>query len=72
VVAGLAITVSTLSWLPHGLRPLGADEGLPPLPDFGILMLRAANAAQPVTDALAAHIDENFRAGTVRISNISP
>jgi len=27
VVAGLAVTVSTLSWLPEGLRPLGADEG---------------------------------------------
>src|SRR5271165_1696220 len=59
VVAGLAITVSTLSWLPHGLRPLGPDEGLPPLPDFGILMLKAQNPVQPVTDALATHIAEN-------------
>jgi hypothetical protein len=61
VIAGLAVTVSTLSWLPHGLRPLGPDEGLPPLPDFGILMLKAQNANQPVTDALTAHIDENFQ-----------
>ena len=68
VVAGLAITVSTLSWLPHGLRPLGPDEGLPPLPDFGILMLKAQNATQPVTDALATHIGENFQAGSARTS----
>ena len=68
VVAGLAITVSTLSWLPHGLRPLGPDEGLPPLPDFGILMLKAQNASQPVTDALAAHIDANFQAGSATAS----
>ena len=27
VLAGLAVTVSTLSWLPDGLRPLRADEG---------------------------------------------
>jgi DNA-binding transcriptional LysR family regulator len=71
VVAGLAITVSTLSWLPDGLRPLGADEGLPPLPDFGIMMIKAPDAAQPVTDALAEHIDASFppaaarRSGTV-------
>jgi hypothetical protein len=68
VVAGLAITVSTLSWLPHGLRPLGPDEGLPPLPDFAILMLKAQNASQPVTDALATHIGENFQAGAARTS----
>ena len=36
VMAGLAVTVSALSWLPEGLRPLRADEGLPTLPDFGI------------------------------------
>ena len=67
VVAGLAITVSTLSWLPAGLRPLGPDEGLPALPDFGIMMLQSQNANQPVTDALAAHIDANFQAGPVRL-----
>jgi DNA-binding transcriptional LysR family regulator len=62
VVAGLAVTVSTLSWLPVGLRPLGPDEGLPPLPHFGILLLKAPHASQPVTDALAEHIEASFRA----------
>jgi DNA-binding transcriptional LysR family regulator len=60
VLAGLAVTVSTLSWLPDGLRPLRPDEGLPKLPDFGILMLQAKRAHQPVTDALAAHIQDSF------------
>jgi DNA-binding transcriptional LysR family regulator len=60
VIAGLAVTVSTLSWLPEGLRPVRPDEGLPPLPEFGILMLKARHANQPVTDALAAHIQESF------------
>ena len=68
VVAGLAVTVSTLSWLPPGLRPLSPEEGLPPLPDFGIVMLKAHNATQPVTDALAAHIDANFKAGSAAMS----
>src|SRR5271166_2571148 len=45
VIAGLAVTVSALSWLPDGLRPLRADEGLPPLPDFGILMLKSPSAS---------------------------
>lgn len=62
VLAGLAVTVSTLSWLPEGLRPMRAEEGLPPLPEFGILMVKARQPHQPVTDALAAHIEESFRA----------
>lgn len=61
VLAGLAVTVSTLSWLPDGLRPMRPEEGLPRLPEFGILMLKARQPHQPVTDALAAHIEESFR-----------
>jgi DNA-binding transcriptional LysR family regulator len=60
VLAGLAVTVSTLSWLPDGLRPMRPEEGLPKLPEFGILMLKAKRPHQPVTDALAAHIEESF------------
>ncbi len=66
VLAGLAVTVSTVSWLPEGLRALRPDEGLPPLPDFGILMLRGADARQPVTDALAAYISDTFKVETAR------
>jgi DNA-binding transcriptional LysR family regulator len=66
VLSGLAVTVSSLSWLPDGLRPLGPDEGLPPLPDFGILMLKPQTESQPVTDALAAHIEANFQAVAAR------
>ncbi len=61
VLAGLAVTVSTTSWVPEGLRPVRPDEGLPPLPEFGILMLKGPDARQPVTDALAAYIAETFR-----------
>lgn len=60
VMAGLAVTVSTISWLPDGLRPVRDDEGLPALPDFGILLLKGRTAAQPVTDRLAAHITDTF------------
>jgi DNA-binding transcriptional LysR family regulator len=60
VLAGLAITVSTLSWLPDGLRPMRPEEGLPRLPDFGILLLKGKRPHQPVTDALAAHIEASF------------
>ncbi|GAC1342602.1 MAG: LysR substrate-binding domain-containing protein [Acetobacteraceae bacterium] len=61
VLAGLAVTVSTTSWLPDGLRAMRPDEGLPPLPEFGILMLKNPNARQPVTDALASYIADTFR-----------
>jgi DNA-binding transcriptional LysR family regulator len=60
VLAGLAVTVSTLSWLPTGLRPMRPEEGMPRLPEFGILMLKGKRPHQPVTDALAAHIEESF------------
>ncbi len=66
VLAGLAVTVSTLSWLPDGLRPLRADEGLPPLPEFGIVLLKGRRPRQPMTDALAAQIEAGFRAIGVR------
>lgn len=61
VMAGLAVTVSTMTWLPDGLRAVRPEEGLPPLPEFGILMLQAPSVSQPVTDALAAHIEESYR-----------
>jgi DNA-binding transcriptional LysR family regulator len=60
VLAGLAVTVSTLSWLPEGLRAMRPEEGMPKLPEFGILMLKRKLSHQPVTDALAAHIEESF------------
>lgn len=63
VLAGLAVTVSPLSWLPDGLRPLRPEEGLPRLPQFGIEMIRGRNARQPVTDALAVLIEDSFRRG---------
>ncbi len=66
VVAGLAVTVSTISWLPEGLRPMRAEEGMPALPDFGILMLLSPDARQPVTDALATYIAETFQTETLR------
>jgi DNA-binding transcriptional LysR family regulator len=60
VMAGLAVTVSTLSWLPDGLRAVRPEEGLPPLPEFGILLLTARQVRAPV-DALARHIQDSFR-----------
>ena len=66
VLAGLAVTVSTSSWLPDGLRPLRPEEGMPALPDFGILLLRHPDARQPVTDALASYITETFQTETLR------
>ena len=42
------------------------EEGLPPLPDFGILMMRNPEARQPTTDALAAYITDTFRLEAAR------
>jgi DNA-binding transcriptional LysR family regulator len=61
VLAGLAVTVSAQAWLPEGLRPVRAEEGLPPLPDYGILLVHGRGGPRPVIDALAAHIEESCR-----------
>lgn len=66
VLAGLAVTVSPTAWLPGGLRVVRPEEGLPPLPHSAILMLRGAEARQPVTDALADYIAETFRTESSR------
>ena len=38
VLAGLAVSVATDAWLPEGLRVMRPDEGLPELPDTGIML----------------------------------
>lgn len=58
-LAGLAVTVAMPTPLPDGLRQLGPADGLPPLPDFAIGLLRGPGTA--VAEALARHIEDNFR-----------
>jgi DNA-binding transcriptional LysR family regulator len=66
VLAGLAVTISTISWVPQGLRVVRPDEGLPPLPEFGILLMKGRTARQPVTDALGELITDAFRQEMLR------
>src|SRR5271166_1901907 len=54
VLAGLAVTVATVSGLPEGLRPTRPEEGLPALPEVSLLLLKGREPRQPATDALAA------------------
>ena len=46
--------------MPMGLRILGTEDGLPALPDFQVVMVKAREARQPVTGALADFIGETF------------
>ena len=62
VLAGLAVTISPVTTVPPGVRVLPRDEALPRLGNAGILLLKAHDARQPLTDALASHIRESFRA----------
>ncbi len=63
VLAGLAVTVSPLSWLPEGARALRPDENLPALPNFGISLM-VSRIEEKVIAALAAHIIDSFRRDT--------
>lgn len=60
VMAGLAVTVSNVDWVPEGLRFLPPGE-LPALPLTAIQLIVARNPAQPVTDVLAGHIATTFQ-----------
>ena len=59
VLAGLAVTITNVTWVPDGLRILPPGE-LPPLPNSSIHLLKARNPVQPVTDVLADHIAATF------------
>ena len=62
VIAGLAVTAMPANGLPEGLRPARPDEGLPELPEVSLLLIKAREPRQPLTDALATHIIEAFGA----------
>jgi len=58
-LAGLAVTIGLPGPLPSGLRFLGTEDGLPPLPDFSIILVRGATAG-PVVETLGRAIVEGF------------
>ncbi len=60
VQAGLAVTPLGSSWMPQGLRELGAADGFPQLPNLGITLERGQRHRAPAVDALADHIVESF------------
>jgi DNA-binding transcriptional LysR family regulator len=61
VMAGLAIAPFPRSTVQGDLKILGEDAGLPPLGYFEIELRRSSAAKGPLFDALAAHIENNFR-----------
>ena len=71
VQAGLAVTPMGSSWMPPGLRELGAADGFPQLPNLGITLERGQRHRAPAVDALADHIVESF-AGADQRSSAAP
>ncbi len=73
VMAGLAVTISPMTLLPDGLRAVkGGTEGLPRLPDAGILMLKGHPPHTPAIDALARYIPDMFHSEARRAEPNSP
>ncbi len=60
-MAGLAIAPLPRSTVHGDLRVLGEEFGLPPIGSFGIELHRSAQAIGPLYDALAQHVETNFR-----------
>lgn len=63
-LAGLAVTIGLPGPLPQGLRFLGIEDGLPPLPDFSIILLRGQTNG-PVVETLAQAIRGGFAEAAV-------
>lgn len=61
VGAGLAITAQLRSLIPAGMRIIGEQEKLPPMPSASIVLLRNDSNRNPVTECLAEYISEGFR-----------
>ncbi len=61
VGAGLAVSALMKSLVTPGMRVLDETDGLPPLPDGSIVLLRSPEATSPAVDGLAQHIVEGFR-----------
>lgn len=59
-LAGLALTISTPTRLPPGLAWMGAAEGLPELPQMGILLAVGDAPLAPGGEALVQAIREGF------------
>ncbi|MCF3947579.1 LysR family transcriptional regulator [Acidiphilium sp. AL] len=68
VIAGLAVTVVVPTLMPAGVRLLRPGEfGLPPLPEYGILLMKGVSENTKTVDALAAFIVDGFRAEAARV-----
>lgn len=59
--AGLALAPLPKSVVHGDLKEFGLEAGLPPIGNFGIELRRAPAATGPLFDALADHIESNFR-----------
>ena len=59
VKAGLAVTALCRSVLPTGVRPLGVEEGFPPLPPTD-LALHRGRPGSAVAEGLAGYLRESF------------
>lgn len=62
VETGLAVGTILPSNLRPGLVVLGEADGLPPLPEIAILLVRRTDAASPLLDALTDHVLAGVRA----------
>ncbi|MEQ8665494.1 MAG: LysR family transcriptional regulator [Rhodospirillales bacterium] len=60
VEAGIALSALLRSTVPDHLRILGADEGLPPLPQFHVNLYTRSDARSPVVERFAEHVRDQF------------
>ena len=64
VMSGLAVAPFPRPAVSGDLKVIGEEAGLPPIGSFEVEMHRAPGATGPLFDALACHIESNFRTDT--------
>jgi DNA-binding transcriptional LysR family regulator len=71
VRAGLGVTVLSKDMVPEGLLLLGAEQGMPPMPDTEIALYRAPGSLSRAAQLLAEHIVHSleFASGRTVISD---
>jgi DNA-binding transcriptional LysR family regulator len=72
VRAGLGITVMSKDMVPTGLNILGAEHGLPQLPDTEIALYRAPGTLSRAAELLAEHMIHSLEVSRPPLSGAPP
>jgi DNA-binding transcriptional LysR family regulator len=72
ILAGMGLSVVSRDMVAPGMRLVGEEMGLPPLPDIGISLTRRPQSKSDAARQLAELLEESLTADEVRLPFLSP